>query len=147
MFNDDELALLLRRPITSPQTIFDTESLLNDGNDGISRMLAIDYKTYLPDDILTKVDRATMSVSLEGREPLLDYRLAEFTARLPSEFKIKGSERKRIFKSVAHRYIPKQMLDRPKKGFSVPYFTWLRNDLRDLLEHHLSTTQSIDSEY
>lgn len=141
VFNDSELTALLRRPIASPKTIFDSESLLNNGNDGINRMLAVDYKTYLPDDILTKVDRATMSVSLEGREPLLDYRLAEFTARLPSEFKIKGSERKRIFKSVAHRYIPKQMLDRPKKGFSVPYFAWLRSDLRDLLEHHLSTTQ------
>ena len=69
-------------------------------------MLAIDYKTYLPDDILTKVDRATMSVSLEGREPLLDYRLAELAAQLPTRFKIRDGERKVLLKTLAHKKLP-----------------------------------------
>lgn len=101
--------------------------------------LAIDYKMYLQDDILTKVDRATMSVSLEGREPLLDHRLLEFAAKLPSEFKFSPTlGRKRIFKDIIHTYVPKKIMDRPKAGFSIPIFSWLNNDLQYLLKEFLS---------
>jgi asparagine synthase (glutamine-hydrolysing) len=95
---------------------------------------------YLPGDILTKVDRATMSVSLEGREPLLDYQLAELAFRMPMDWKIRGSERKRILKTVTERHIPRSLLDRPKKGFSIPYAGWLRGRLRNLLDENLSNS-------
>jgi asparagine synthase (glutamine-hydrolysing) len=88
---------------------------------------------YLQDDILTKVDRATMSVSLEGREPLLDHRLIEYAAQLPLEYKYDGSITKKILKDIVYQYVPKEMLDRPKKGFTLPIYTWLRKDLQFLL--------------
>ncbi len=99
---------------------------------------AIDYVRYLPGDIMTKVDRATMSVSLEGREPLLDHRLIEFSARLPVEYKYSGGIKKKIFKDIVHRYIPKELMDRPKSGFTLPINNWLRGDLRIFLEDFLS---------
>jgi asparagine synthase (glutamine-hydrolysing) len=97
-----------------------------------------DYFMYLPGDILTKVDRATMSASLEGREPLLDYQLAELAFRMPVDWKISSKQRKRVLKDLAFEYLPRDLLDRPKKGFSVPYFRWLKGDLKYLLDEHLS---------
>jgi hypothetical protein len=105
---------------------------------GVQQMMQMDYLLYLPGDILTKVDRATMSVSLEGREPLLDYQLAELTFRMPMNWKIRGSERKRILKTVTEQHIPRSLLDRPKKGFSIPYAGWLRGKLKHLLDENLS---------
>ena len=87
-------------------------------------MLA-DYLGYLPDDILVKVDRATMSTSLEGREPLLDHRIFEFAARLPLSYKVGDGTSKRILKDIVHEYVPKSLLDRPKRGFSIPLNKWL----------------------
>ena len=101
-------------------------------------LMAVDYKTYLPNDILTKVDRATMSVSLEGREPLLDHRILEFAARLPLSYKFDGFTTKRILKDITHDYIPKKMMDRPKTGFSLPISKWLIGDLSYLIEELLS---------
>ena len=106
--------------------------------DDISKMLAIDYKTYLVDDILVKVDRATMSVSLEGREPLLDYRIIEFVSRLPSDYKIRNGEKKWILKRIVHKYLPKELMDRPKHGFSIPIFEWFRKELKEYLLYYLS---------
>jgi asparagine synthase (glutamine-hydrolysing) len=100
--------------------------------------MAIDYNAYLQNDILTKVDRATMSVSLEGREPLLDHRLLEFAAQLPVAFKYDGISQKRILKDIVHEYIPKEMMDRPKTGFSLPIYDWLRKDLSYLVDEYLS---------
>jgi len=99
---------------------------------------AVDYQTYLVDDILTKVDRATMTVSLEGREPLLDHRLIEYIAQLPFKYKFDGTTTKKILKEIVHKYIPKSMMDRPKSGFSVPIYQWLRTDLKYLLDEYLS---------
>jgi len=95
--------------------------------------LSVDYKTYLVDDILTKVDRAGMAVSLEGREPLLDHRIIEFVAQLPDIFKINGSIQKYLLKRLTHKLIPKEMLDRPKTGFAIPLVDWFRDDLKSLL--------------
>lgn len=100
--------------------------------------LTMDYSEYLKDDILTKVDRATMSVSLEGREPLVDHRLAEFAARLPMAYKNDGKQAKRILKDIVHEYIPASMMERPKTGFSLPIYKWLRSDLAFLLEEYLT---------
>lgn len=100
--------------------------------------MCIDFNSYLPNDILTKVDRATMSVSLEGREPLLDHRLAAYAAQIPSEFKTDGQSGKKILKEIVHDFVPKEMMDRPKAGFTLPIYTWLRGDLAYLLEEYLS---------
>jgi asparagine synthase (glutamine-hydrolysing) len=100
--------------------------------------LAIDYQSYLQNDILSKVDRATMSVSLEGREPLVDHRLLEFAARMPFEYKYDGISTKRILKDIVHEYVPMEMMDRPKSGFSLPIYSWLRGDLSYLLDEHLN---------
>ena len=106
--------------------------------DEIDPVLAKDYTGYLMDDILTKVDRATMSVSLEGREPLVDHRLAEFAVSLPIEFKHFDNRPKRILKDIVHKYVPSKMMDRPKTGFSLPIYTWLRTELSFLLEEYLN---------
>ncbi len=111
----------------------------NGFHDDLDIALVGDYKSYLQDDILTKVDRATMSVSLEGREPLLDHRIVEFAARLPINFKYGGGNNgKIILKDIVHEYLPKEMMDRPKAGFSLPIYSWLRKDLSYLIDEYLS---------
>jgi asparagine synthase (glutamine-hydrolysing) len=100
--------------------------------------MAIDFNTYLPNDILTKVDRATMSTSLEGREPFLDHRIVEFSSQLPLNFKYDGHSSKKILKDIVHDFIPKKMMDRPKTGFSLPIYTWLKGDLSYLIDEYLS---------
>ena len=105
--------------------------------DDISVALAMDYKNYLQNDILAKVDRSTMSVSLEGREPLLDHRLIEFSARLPIDYKLKGNIQKNILKDIVYRYVPKEIMDRPKMGFDMPINEWLRGDLRTYMNDAL----------
>lgn len=111
---------------------------LSNENDPINKMMAIDYLTFLLDNNLTKVDRATMSVSLEGREPLLDHRLVEFAAQLPSDYKIQGQNTKRILKDVLYNYVPKEMMERPKQGFVSPIADWLKGDLRDYVQTYLN---------
>jgi asparagine synthase (glutamine-hydrolysing) len=104
----------------------------------LDQLLAFDYLCYLPGDILTKVDRATMSVSLEGREPLLDQHLVEWTARLPDAYKLsEGATSKYLFHQIVHDYIPRSVMERPKMGFTVPLKEWFRKDLRYLFEEHL----------
>jgi asparagine synthase (glutamine-hydrolysing) len=100
--------------------------------------MAMDYKTYLLDDILQKVDRASMSVSLESREPLLDHRLLEFVAQLPDNFKYRDGEKKWLLKEIVHKYVPKKEMDRPKMGFAIPIESWLANELRPQVEYFLS---------
>ena len=96
--------------------------------------MLLDMDTYLPGDILCKVDRASMKYSLEARCPILDKDVMEYSFRLPHSFKYDGKEKKRILKSIAYDYIPREMLDRKKKGFSVPLDKWLRGPLRESLE-------------
>ncbi len=121
--------------------LYDDIPAINDGNDFINRCLALDYNTYMVDDILVKVDRATMSVGLEGREPLLDNRIIEFVSQLPSELKYNNGEKKYLLKKIAHKYIPKELLDRPKQGFGLPVNDWLRNELKDFLYEYLNEEQ------
>lgn len=90
-----------------------------------------DALNYLPDDILVKVDRATMAVSLESRAPFLDHRILEFLVSLPMEYKFKDGCTKRILKDVLYKYVPEVIVNRPKQGFSIPISSWLRQDLND----------------
>jgi len=119
-------------------------------------MMLWDYHRYLPDDILTKVDRATMSVSIEGREPLLDHRIAEFLAQVPFELKYKDGTSKYLLRKVLERYLPKELIDRPKMGFGIPMFEWFGGDLRGLFEvyfqkdrfsHNLLNFDYVQKEY
>jgi asparagine synthase (glutamine-hydrolysing) len=102
--------------------------------DFVDRMALIDLLTYLPDDILTKVDRATMAVSLEGRCPILDDRVVEFALGLPRRYKTSGGGTKVILKNVLARYVPRPLFERPKQGFESPIGPWLCGPLRDWAE-------------
>lgn len=97
-----------------------------------------DAGTYLPDDILVKVDRASMANSLETRAPLLDHRIIEFTYRLKQSYKLQGGISKKVLREVLYRQVPRQIVDRPKMGFSIPLTAWLRNELRPWAEELLA---------
>lgn len=114
---------------------------VNNENDYINKILAQDYRSYMVDDILTKVDRATMSIALEGREPLLDHRIIEFVSQLPSSLKYNNGTTKYLLKKIVHKYIPREIMDRPKAGFSIPMFEWLTTDLKDHLYYYINEKQ------
>ena len=99
-----------------------------------------DMVTYLPDDILVKVDRASMAYSLETRTPLLDHRVVEYSINLPHSFKYKNGDKKYILKELTHKYIDKKIMDRQKMGFGVPVYKWLHTDLNYLVGKYFNET-------
>jgi asparagine synthase (glutamine-hydrolysing) len=110
----------------------------------IDRMMHYDLVRYLPGDLLAKVDRASMFVSLEAREPFLDHKMSQLAAALPSEWKIRGSQNKYVLRKLLSRYFPAELFDRPKQGFTAPVGRWLRGPLRHLLLDELSPQRIAD---
>ena len=136
-FSPNALMKLLKYPEVFNSHPVISETTYSKIRDNLSKFLAYDTENYLQNDILTKVDRATMSVSLESREPLLDHRIIEFAATLPNNFKHHNGEKKYIIKEIVHDFIPKNMMERPKMGFAVPMYDWLKGPLSDKISYFL----------
>src|SRR6266508_3587052 len=131
IWSDDELRRLLGWDGHAARSNCD----IYPGEDG-EKLCLWDLHHYLPGDILTKVDRATMAVSIEGREPLLDHRLVEFAFALPFRFRRGASGPKHLLRKVLYKYVPREYIDRPKQGFGIPLHQWLR-DLRQLIDQYI----------
>lgn len=138
VYSDKDIRLLMKTPFYELKTHHRSDELKPEFSDPLSFMMAIDYQTYMADDILQKVDRATMSVSLEGREPFLDQHIIEWAAQLPSEYKYYNGEKKYILKQIVHKYVPESIMKRPKMGFGIPVETWLAKELKGLVMENLS---------
>lgn len=123
-----------------PPTLVDDINVYSRFDSDISWMMFVDQLTYLPDDILVKVDRASMAVGLEARVPLLDHRLVEFAAGVPEGMKMKGSDGKWLLRQVLHKYVDPSHFNRAKQGFGIPVADWLRGPLREWAESLLSET-------
>ena len=137
-FTNKQMSKIMKNNFSELETMYQSNELLKDSNSSLSYMMAVDFQTYLLDDILQKVDRATMTHSLEGREPFLDHRILEFAAQLPDNFKYDNGIKKRILKDITHQYIPQKLLDRPKMGFAIPIASWLNNQLKDYVEEYIN---------
>ncbi len=137
ILSDQEIRYLINNRF-SLKTNFNNLKYLNNQNDIISKAMAIDYLTYMSDNILVKVDRASMSVSLEAREPFLDHRILEFVSKLPISIKYKNNTLKYIIKEIVHQYIPKELINRPKRGFSIPLREWYEDTLKDIFKEAIN---------
>ena len=137
-FGEKEIDRLMELSITTPATKFEKNNDFASKLSILSYIMAVDYETYLTDDIMQKVDRATMSFGLEGREPFLDHRIIEFAAALPVSYKYHNGVKKHILKTITHRHIPKELLNRPKKGFGIPVGKWLQSELRPMVDCYFS---------
>jgi asparagine synthase (glutamine-hydrolysing) len=124
-----------------PQTIQTDSSILDITDNFIQQMMAIDMMSFLPDDVLVKVDRAAMGVSLETRVPMLDHHVVEYAWSLPLDYKLRKGVSKWPLRQVLYKHVPKELIERPKMGFSIPLHTWLRGPLREWAENLLNETR------
>jgi len=152
-FSADEKPSLLSMDIQQALAHGDPETRLSAHFDRFaalpwaSQMMRFDTETYLPDDVLTKVDRMSMAHSIESRVPLLDSQVVDFAAALPASFKIRNGRRKHILKEVAARLLPREILDRPKQGFAVPIGAWCRGQSRELFADTLLSPRFLQRGY
>ena len=148
-----ELISCWKRPVDlviggrEPDTTLTNASQWASLGDFRQQMMYLDQVTYLPDDILTKVDRASMGVGLEARVPLLDHRVVEFAAHLPLGMKIRAGRGKWLLRQVLYRHLPKELVERPKKGFGIPLGAWLRGPLREWAEAILDEREIVADGY
>jgi len=140
VFSDKDIIKLFNKEVSTLTTLHTSEELKAEYYDDLSFMMAVDYQTYMLDDILQKVDRATMSCSLEGREPFLDQHIIEWAAQLPSDYKYRDGQKKYILRQIVHKYVPKEIMERPKMGFGIPVESWLANELKDLVQEYLGAS-------
>lgn len=138
IWTNTELNLLIRTSWKEQSSFAEINIVQYNLGNTLNMLLAADYQSYMVDDVLTKVDRATMSVGLEGREPFLDHRIIEWVAQLPEQYKYNKGIKKFILKEIVHNYLPKEMMDRPKMGFSIPLNEWFRGDLNFYINEYLS---------
>ena len=132
---------------SDPEALFDQVFADSDADDWTDATLDADVSLYLTDDLLVKMDRATMAHSLEARSPLLDHLFMEFVASLPAEMKLQGTEKKRILKAALRGLLPDTILDRPKMGFGAPLSEWFRTDLRDMAHDVLLSPRAAQRGY
>jgi len=130
-----------------PSVLFERHFARTRGLDHLSRILYVDSKTWLPNDILVKVDRMSMANSLEVRSPLLDHRVMEFAATLPSALKYRGTTSKYFLKRHLEGRVPRDVIHRPKMGFSIPLGAWLRSDLREMAADFLLSERAVARGY
>jgi asparagine synthase (glutamine-hydrolysing) len=140
-YDDKQLKNLFKDEFENLSTAYLSSELRSEYYSPLAYMMAIDYQTYLPDDILQKVDRASMSGSLEAREPFLDHHIIEWAAQLPDEFKYFKGTKKYLLKEIVHKYLPKNLMDRPKMGFAIPIENWLMNDLKQQVFYYLDNAK------
>jgi asparagine synthase (glutamine-hydrolysing) len=136
LWSEDELYRLTARRL--PESQYEKVFRETEGWPPLARLMLVDQKTYLPDAMLTKVDRASMATSLEVRVPLLDHRVVEYTALLADNLKYRNGTGKYLLKKILAQYLPTHLFERPKKGFGVPIDRWFRDELKELLSDYLS---------
>jgi asparagine synthase (glutamine-hydrolysing) len=132
---------------SNPEGLFTEVFAQSDTEDWVDTMLDADMNLYLPEDLLVKIDRATMTHSLEARSPFLDHILMEYVASLPSHLKFAGGQQKRVLKAALRDVLPKAVLQRPKMGFCVPLERWFREELRDMAYDVLLAPRAIQRGY
>jgi asparagine synthase (glutamine-hydrolysing) len=137
-FDEKEIEQLLKKEVVELPTAYMSDEIKKQFYSPLAYMMAIDYQTYLSDDILQKVDRASMASGLESREPFLDHRIIEFAAQLPDGFKYNNGNKKYILKEIVHQYIPKELMNRNKMGFAIPIENWLMNELKPKVDFFLN---------
>ncbi len=138
LFTQREIKNMFMTSISKLQTNYRVDKLKKEFYDPLTYMMAIDYETYLVDDILQKVDRASMSVGLEGREPFLDHNILDWVSVLPVDLKLHKGQKKYILKELVHKYIPKNMMERPKMGFAIPIMTWMKTSFKEMIYTYLN---------
>ena len=138
VFSDEAIAELLQRPSESSDDLLEAAFRAATSADEMNRMLAVDARTQLPDDLLLLTDKMSMAVSLECRVPLLEQELVELASRIPGTMKVRGGRLKHIMKTALHGLLPDDILARKKRGFGTPMGAWLKGELAPLMRELLS---------